>query len=172
MNPIHPPLRKLPLLLGVATVLIAGCEKNEEAAYFRAPEERPALRLMERQADLGAAKDATLYAHHFDGAVLNSLGHEKLQRMERGTPGTQDMIVYLDLPADQKLTAERRADVARYVTSLGVPQDRVQYVEGPNPNTHPAAPRRQAPAGGGLGGESDTFTTDGFTTESVGSGPA
>jgi hypothetical protein len=84
------------------------------------------------QATKGAACDAMLYDHHFDGAALNALGRCKIDLMLRGTSTNKPFTVYLDMPHDTAQT--RQASVAQYLKNAGIDDSAVQIVMGPNPN--------------------------------------
>ncbi|MEM8873471.1 MAG: hypothetical protein AAGD32_04350 [Planctomycetota bacterium] len=147
-------LTKIPLMIGTATVLIAGCGKLPESndkAFFPERDDRHALLMAERQAEIGAAKDGTLYAFHFDGDELNSLGRQKLGRIDRGTSPAADLTIYVDIDIDDDATDARKASVAAYLDTLGVPVDRIAMNDGPNPRTHSVAKTLKAEAAGDLG---------------------
>jgi hypothetical protein len=93
-------------------------------------------------AEAGARGDGTLYAFHFNGDALNSLGREKLDLMtaehEDGAT-TAPTMIYLNLRSDEHADARREAAMA-YLKEQGVDENSVKFVAGPNPDaTSPAA---------------------------------
>ena len=80
----------------------------------------------------GAAADAMLYDHHFDGILLNSLGRNKLDLMICGTSASKPLVVYLNMP--QVTAKDRQTAVADYIKNKGVDDSAVQIVIGSNPH--------------------------------------
>ena len=148
--------RKLAKTLAAATFLAAlaaaGCEADDgdQATFGPADQMRLGEALYQRQADLGARRDATLHPVHFDGPILNSLGEDVLDRIARAPRGGP-IDVYLDLPQDHAMTNARRADVEAFFDKLAVPAQRLTVTVGPSPDTSPAAPALGGYAGDGSG---------------------
>jgi hypothetical protein len=122
--------------------LLAGCQQQTPVNHsedFAADDQPKAIdRLMDAQAARGAAVDATLYADHFDGSQLNSLGTAKLDLMLKDG-GSLPISVWMAVPEDDKMQMRRLA-VAAYLKEKGVPLDQIRFAAGPNPDTgSPAA---------------------------------
>jgi hypothetical protein len=124
--------------------LAAGCHHdsntvNAHGQDFAQPGVTSSVeRISNAQAVKGAAADAMLYDHHFDGILLNSLGCKKLDQMMTGTSANKPLVVYLNMP--QNTAKDRQAAVAEYVKNAGVDDSAVQIVIGPNPHvTTPTA---------------------------------
>lgn len=77
--------------------------------------------------------DATLYPAHFDGAELNSLGREKLRLMLQGADTASDLTVYMDMPAESSLYAQRSRGVRAYLAGQGLAEGRLKLLAGHNP---------------------------------------
>jgi len=144
-------------------------QKREDA--FPIVDERPDVaRMMNAQAVVGARKDATLYAHHFDGTQLNSLGRDKLALMLHREPADRPQPIYIDLPEADTLSGERRKTVERYLEDTGIDLASVEIKAGPNTsNTYPAAPsiarlRKTETMQGEGGGPGATGPNAGTTT--------
>ena len=87
-------------------------QKREEP--FPIFDRRPDVgRMMNAQAIVGARKDATLHADHFDGTQLNSLGRQKLSLMLHREPADRPQPIYIDLPEADTLSGERRKTLAQ-----------------------------------------------------------
>lgn len=120
----------------------------------------PVGQFAQAQAAAGAHADGMLYAQHFNAAgQLNSLGQVKLDLLLKGTPVSDAVTVYLDLPKSTNpatLTACQTA-VTTYLQTAGVPQAQIEVVMGPNPtNTATAAanlPTFYKPAGDTFNGQ-------------------
>jgi hypothetical protein len=128
-----------------AVLLAAGCQQQQASAPVAHGEEFPPdaqttnlARLEQSQAASGAVADGTLYACHFTGGSLNSLGTSKLDLILKGS-GSSPVSVWLSVPDDSSAGA-RQAAVASYLSSCGLTADRFHIAAGGNPNlTHPAA---------------------------------
>jgi hypothetical protein len=120
------------VLLGAA--VITGCTDKSSMTEFFGPEDN--TRRMHQaaavQADCGAQEDATLYAFHFTGGRLNSLGAAKLARLVPDDSGAA-VNVHLDL-SDDELAAQRKEAVATYMRACGVEDAQLKLAMGPNPN--------------------------------------
>jgi hypothetical protein len=126
----------------VVTVVAAssgGCkEAHVHEAFFPSLNESQARHALVAQAARGARVDATLYAMHFDGPSLNSLGQAKLNLMLEGGEGDSAIVVYLGM-AEAEI-AERRAAVEAYLAGTGLATSQFKTVAGVNPSeTHVAA---------------------------------
>jgi hypothetical protein len=134
-------LMRLQTLILAAAVL-AGCQQTPPPNHGEvfAPEDQPTdtSRLLAAQVDRGARADATLYACHFDGQYLNSLGMTKLDQMLRAD-NDAPVEVWLAVPDDDKFSS-RRMSVAAYLKEQGLSADQVLFSRGANPaSDHPAA---------------------------------
>jgi len=153
-------------------------DKSDDA--FPMFDDRPDVaRMMNAQAVVGARRDATLHAHHFDGTWLNSLGRNKLALMLHREAGDRPQPIYVDLPEADTLSGERRKTVEKYLEDAGVDLASVEIKTGPNETeTHPAAPSiarlrktetLQGEGGpGATGPGAGTTTTGGFGATATG----
>jgi hypothetical protein len=83
------------MFLGGACLAAAlcGCQSNqkphqdarEDGIFMPDPNAHQLWTILEAQSITGAQADAMLYAHHFDGDRLNSLGTQKLEMMLDGS---------------------------------------------------------------------------------------
>ena len=116
----------------------AGCNNKNEAAQnaiFKPDGQERVSAFADVQAANGARNDAMLYAHHFDGGQLNSLGRAKVLLMLDDAPAAGDRAesrtVHLVNAGDGELLAQRKQSVELYLKTA----------EGPNTVAlHPAAP--------------------------------
>jgi hypothetical protein len=115
------------LLAGLGLTLLSGCEN-----FFPDQTNGRVNTVIERQATAGAREDATLNPQDFDGLRLNSAGSKKLSRM---VPVSHEdsLVVYLNVPSDQRMTPRRTA-VTDYLSTCGVEASRVRIEAGGNPN--------------------------------------
>ena len=131
------------MFLGGACLAAAlcGCQSNEkplhaareDGIFIPDPNAHQLWTILEAQSITGAQADAMLYAHHFDGDRLNSLGTQKLEMMLDGS--ARPATVYLDLPHGDARVAARRASVEQWLRDAGVAADAVAVKDGPNPET-------------------------------------
>ena len=129
------------LLPAALTVASVGCDKSGDAAADRpdkrmfADDRRPMIHdVMAAYTDAGAADDGLLYARHFTGGELNSLGRDKLAAVVRGSGVAGPVQVNVDLAADDAMKGQRLAAVRQYLDNAGVDAARVKVVDGPNPD--------------------------------------
>lgn len=124
--------------LSFVAAVVIGCENGEKPKlsindHF-APDTEPRSMhgVFAQQHANGARQDGTLYAHHFTGNELNSLGRQKLELMtsgaERGPVG-----IYLDIPKDNAY-GPRESAVVAFVSTKGLASDAYSITAGPNPN--------------------------------------
>src|SRR6516164_1829960 len=97
---------KLGLMLLVSAGGCASARENmrrqaERDAFPPADDTRSYQRFAIAQAGVGARHDGMLYAYHFDGDRLNSLGEHKLSMMLRANDHDFPVVVYLNFPADE-----------------------------------------------------------------------
>jgi hypothetical protein len=136
--------RSLAWRIVIVLFILTGCQQApvNHSEDFAADDKPKAMdRLLDSQAARGAAVDATLYADHFDGSQLNSLGTAKLDMMLKDG-GSLPMSVWMAVPEDDKMQMRRLA-VAAYLKEKGVALDQIRFAAGPNPDTG-------SPAGKGL----------------------
>jgi hypothetical protein len=130
------------ILLTASIFLLAGCQQQTAINHADdfAPDDQPKAinRQTDAQAERGAGADATLYACHFDGANLNSLGKAKLDLILKDSGG-ENLTLWMALPDDASAQM-RRLSVAGYLKDHGVAPEQVTFGSGANPDTdHPAA---------------------------------
>jgi hypothetical protein len=130
-------------LIGTAAAIALGAGCANDTGYsdnfFKNSDHEQVRAVLDQQVVNGAKEDATLYAAHFDGNKLNSLGQRKLEMMADG-PVDRDIVVYLDLRTDDAATAARRDAVTAYLVGGGFEASHVKIEAGANPNvTSPAA---------------------------------
>ena len=123
------------LFTAAAMAAIAvGCNnKREEGvnAIFKGDGDERVSRFADVQATNGARNDAMLYAHHFTGGQLNSLGRAKVLLMLDDCENCEPIVVHLVGAGEGDLLAQRKASVELYLRT----------VEGPNELAfHPVAP--------------------------------
>lgn len=142
-NPF-PLVTALIALASSAALVASGCSKQPSAQqeFFPAPGEDAMTPAIQAQVARGARLDGTLYAHHFDGVILNGLGREKLKLMAADASSTPTLMVYLDLRGADPRIDGRRAAVLQHLADAGVAAERLRIEVGPNPDTlHPANPK-------------------------------
>jgi hypothetical protein len=155
----------LNVLAAAAVVFaVAGCKSEQKPKlsindHF-VPDDQPrAMHEMFRQQQANAARDdGTLYASHFTGGELNSLGKQKLDVMLVG-PERGFVNVYLSVPKDAQYGA-REASVIAFMAGKGLASNAFAVTPGENPNlSSPASAgleglKKQAESGGGDAGAS------------------
>jgi hypothetical protein len=134
----------LPIItIALAGASLAGCSKNEVShdLFARESEVHDMDRFAAAQSAAGARQDGMLYAHHFSGSELNSLGRQKLHLMASDKPATEPLAVYLNTTNDP-LAHEREAAISRFLKAdHGLAAADVQIKMGANPNaSFPAGP--------------------------------
>ncbi len=114
---------------------VSGCAKNDAPApdFFSGTGDN-SRHIMEVQQAVGARNDAMLRTQHFDGAMLSGLGRDKLDLMLKDNSKSLPVVVYLDLPAAEPLTRDRRESVVFYLKEKGLLENQVFVENGPNPN--------------------------------------
>jgi hypothetical protein len=131
------------ILAAALLVLAGGCgEQARESARLRAEHDafpaeddaRAYRRSALAQEAVGARHDGMLYAYHFDGDRLNSLGEHKLSMMLRANDHDFPVVVYLNFPADEARIKARQDAVSAYFADAGLAADQLRFEVGPNPN--------------------------------------
>jgi len=134
------------IIIPIITVALAGatftgCAKTEVShkLFARESEIHDMDRFAAAQSAAGARQDGMLYAHHFSGTELNSLGRQKLHLMASDKPATEPLAVYLNTNNDS-LAHEREAAISKFLQAdHGLAAADVQIKAGPNPNAAFAA---------------------------------
>jgi hypothetical protein len=125
------------LLSGIsmaAVFALAGCTPDDQKCgptFFPDDEAKAVQNLTDAQASNAAIADPTLYACHFDGTKLNTLGQAKLDLLMNGLDNNQPMKVYIDVAESDGGAAEE--SVVKYLHRHGVAADRITIATGPNP---------------------------------------
>jgi hypothetical protein len=86
----------------------------------------------------GARSDATLYACHFDGKVLNSLGEQKLSLMLQADQACDPLTIYLSINNDD-LYAARQQAVQSFLVEQGLKGEQIAFKSGANPDSYSSA---------------------------------
>jgi hypothetical protein len=125
---------------------------------------------IEVMAASGARADAMLYAHHFDGAALNSLGEQKLSLMLKDDDSASPMTVYLNLKENDAVSKQRQASVVAFLKDKGLADAQIEIVYGDNPATR--SPAAQHLSNLGKTDSSDAAGSMGAATPGQGGGSA
>jgi hypothetical protein len=127
----------------IAGATLAGCHQEvSEKLFERESEIHDMDRFAAAQSSAGARQDGMLYAHHFSGAELNSLGRSKLHLMTLDKPATEPLAVYLNTTNDP-LAHERETTISKYLQEHGLTATDMQIKMG-------ATPRATSPSASGL----------------------
>ncbi|HQY88655.1 MAG TPA: hypothetical protein PK402_08350 [Tepidisphaeraceae bacterium] len=134
--------RTLITITGLAAIFATGCTVDKEGdakwedPFFRSPQtESHVTRIYKTATNVGALKDGTIQAMHFDGNELNDLGQTKIDAMiEAHKPGTS-LNVYLDLPKNDPTAEARQETLNNALASAGVPTSEIVVALGTNPNS-------------------------------------
>src|SRR5258706_10286237 len=136
MNP------KLPMLTTLALALLTGCHEMQKAArndeFPREDGDRSYQRFAAAHESAGARHDGMLYAYHFDGDHLNSLGEHKLSAMLHTNDHALPLVVYVNAPDDAHLSPRKQA-ITTYLADAGIKDQQVRLEYGPNPNATSSA---------------------------------
>ena len=134
---------KLTYFLAAALVLAStGCSKNQKQAdsFFPDPSASSVRKFERSQTARGARDDGMLYARHFDGEKLNSLGRQKLGLILADDSGDNTMKIYLVNLGAGDLLERRKGAIAAYLKDALSPSEKVEFINGANPNAlHPSA---------------------------------
>lgn len=135
----------LTILTMLAAGIVAGCQDQKCTGpaddFFAVEGNSRTQTVLDAQAASGARADGMLYAAHFTGPALNSLGAAKLDRMLGDDDPCQPLTVYLNLPEKDTQAAARKSATVAYLRDRGLTNDQVRIVAGENLDTlHPAAP--------------------------------
>src|SRR5436305_6186609 len=133
---------KLPRLTTLALAFLAGCQSMKQIArndeFPREDGDRSYRRFADAHEAAGARHDGMLYAYHFDGDHLNSLGEHKLSSMLQTNDHALPLVVYLNTSEDGHLVARKEA-VTTYLADAGLKDQQVRLEFGPNPNATSSA---------------------------------
>ena len=113
-------------------IFSGGCLQNENHnGFFKGEAGREEVEKFQQvQVSNGARNDGMLYAHHFTGGHLNSLGRAKVIAMLDNCDSCDPIVVHLVNAGEGDVLTQRKASVELYLKTT----------EGPNKLTfHPAA---------------------------------
>jgi len=126
-------------LTALLVIAAAGCnhEKDDKKAEEFFPDQKfsSVKKLAYSHSSSGARSDGMLYERHFDGDQLSALGKQKLSLMLCDEAAAKPMTVYLVNVGAGDMLDKRKAAVKDYVQDGLRPDERVEIVVGPNPNT-------------------------------------
>jgi len=154
-------------LAAASTILLAtGCQTNDtqqaenDAAHSQA-EITDTSRLEHTQMAAGQRAECTLYADHFDGPALSSLGTNALDLVLADTHSCNPLIVYLAVP-ENSYAQDRRLAIGRYLEDRGgLKPEQIEFRSGPNPETYHAVDQQL-----GYYSKTDTSTDGGGASSS------
>ena len=121
-------IRKLYLIATpFAALLVLGCNsaRYDQDSYDFDPQRSRTRAVLDAQYAKGAAEDASLTEHHFDGLALNGLGRDKLGYMLAHHRAGDDMVVNVDLPGSAGDAGPQLKAVRDYLVSKGVDGSRL-----------------------------------------------
>jgi hypothetical protein len=122
------------------TILVtAGCQNQqttESDTQHSQAEISETETLEHTQMAAGYRAECTLYASHFDGAGLSSLGTHALDLALADSHSCNPLVVYLAVP-DDNYAQDRRLAVGRYLEDRGgLKPEQIEFQSGPNPATY------------------------------------
>jgi hypothetical protein len=125
-------------LVALTALTLVGCDTKPldyQDPFFPAEGRPNTVDLtVNRMIVAGAAEEATLSKHHFDGEALNSLGMKKLAAIVEGRKTNLPVTVYLNLTGDEaKLSAAREKSIRSALINLGVTETDAMVKMGSNP---------------------------------------
>ena len=134
------------IVAATTLLLLGGCQSSKDnMAKQKANDEfspdddaRSYRKFANAQEGVGARSDGMLYAYHFDGDHLNSLGAQKLSLMLKDNDQAFPVVVYMNVPDDDHLKARKDA-VTLYMTDSGLQDEQVKFALGPNPHAASSA---------------------------------
>jgi hypothetical protein len=158
-------------LAAASTILFAtGCQSDTQQAENDASHSQAEItetaRLEHTQMAAGARAECTLYADHFDGPTLSSLGSNELDMILADTHSCNPLVIYLAIPEDN-YAQDRRLAIGRYLEDRGgLKPEQIEFRSGPNPDTYNSAAVQL-----GAYAKTDTSTdTGGASSMSAGAG--
>jgi hypothetical protein len=124
-------------IAGSAVVLLAcGCSQtptNHAEKFDPQLQKQDVLAIMRTQEAAGARAESTLYAQHFDGPVLSSLGTQELDLVLADSHSCNPLVIYLDLPTTD-YAQDRKDAIGRYLMDKGgLKTEQIVFRDGPNP---------------------------------------
>ncbi|CAN5536570.1 hypothetical protein BH10PLA1_BH10PLA1_11220 [soil metagenome] len=129
----------LKLIVLGGMLIVAGCgdrkpttEESYMSPFVPDGEVRRVTMIQNQQAAVGAREDGMLYAFHFDGKDLNSLGRDKLASIVEAD-SVEPISIYLEVKPDT--FDARKASVVAYLQDSGVVESHMKLVQGINPST-------------------------------------
>ncbi len=130
------------MLTTMALAVVTGCAQFERSVHnddFPAEgPDRSYQRFAAAHESAGARHDGMLYAYHFDGDHLNSLGEHKLSAMLHTNDHALPLVVYVNAPDDAHLSPRKQA-ITTYLADAGIKDQQVRLEYGPNPNATSSA---------------------------------
>src|SRR5688572_10394275 len=130
---------------GLLLIGATGCmdqHLDEAGGEFPANAGHATKRFADVQVANGARHDGTLYASHFDGGHLNSLGMAKLDRMLESDEALTPVTVYVVAADKDDVTSGRKTAVTMYLKDAGLRDEQIAIETGSNPAAWgPSAPR-------------------------------
>jgi hypothetical protein len=124
-------------IAGSAVVLLAcGCSQtpiNHSDKFDPALQREDVVAILHTQEAAGARAESTLYAQHFDGPVLSSLGTKELDLVLSDSHSCNPLVIYLDLPTTD-YAQDRKDAIGRYLMDKGgLKTEQIVFRDGPNP---------------------------------------
>jgi hypothetical protein len=137
-------MKTIYFLAGAIAIASTGCSKEQKShndPFFPDPQASSVRKFERSQTAKGARNDGMLYAHHFDGDRLNTLGKQKLTLMLGDDTGAKTMKVYLVKLGEGATLDARKKAINDYLKDGLRPDEKLELVNGINPDTyHPSAP--------------------------------
>ena len=150
------------MFLAAGLLGAAGCNSSQydQDAYDFDPQRSRTRAILDAQYAKGAAEDAALTEHHFEGVALNGLGRDKLGWMLAHHTQRDSLVVHVDLQsAGPEDVAPRLKAVREYLAVRGVAVTEQTVVLGPSPRSEASSEalagvqrlnqRNSAPTGAG-----------------------
>lgn len=130
------------LLLAAIALTAGGCNSSryDKNAYDFDPERSRTRAILDAQYAKGAAQDAALSPHHFEGTALNGLGRDKIDWIMAYGKRQGRLVVHVDIVGADATSAEPMLQSVRdYLTASGVTVTGDMVVLGPSPRTSNAS---------------------------------
>jgi hypothetical protein len=165
-------------LAAASTILLVnGCQSDTQRAESDASHSQAEItetaRLEHTQMAAGERAECTLYADHFDGPTLSSLGTSALDLMLADSHSCNPLVIYMAVP-DDSYSQDRRLAIGRYLEDKGgLKPEQIEFQAGANPQTLHAVdaqltyyPKTDTAldGGGSTGGSSATGSSSSSTT--------
>ncbi len=121
---------------GVVVLAAWGCSQtpiNHAEKFDPQLQKQDVQAILRTQEAAGARAESTLYAQHFDGPVLSSLGTKELDLVLTDSHSCNPLVIYLDLPTTD-YAQDRKDAIGRYLMDKGgLKTDQIVFREGANP---------------------------------------